>query len=118
NDPGCPSIVRAIGVERVGVENGLLVVVAFGVTQTWVDVPENSTGDTGARPMLVRQVTIAKHVGDALHTRTFNAWSGPPLGWKRQPRADRWVPWDRLIWREWHAVHVLADGTLDLPPPS
>lgn len=114
NDPGCPSIVRSIGVERVEIERGLLVVVALGVNQTWVEVPEGSAGDTGARTQLFRQVTVVKRSGDTLHTRTFLGWSGPPLGWKRQPHADGKVPWGRLPWRDWHDVHVLADGTLDL----
>ena len=118
DDPGCPSIVRLVGIESVRIEHGLLVVVGLGVDQTWVDVTQGSMGDSGARDRLLREVSVAKRVGDGLHTRTFQAWSGPQLGWKVQPRPGRTVPWSRLMWRDWRAAHVLADGTLDLPPPQ
>jgi hypothetical protein len=116
-DPGCPSIVNLIGIERVIVQRGMLVVVALGVNHTVVDVPEGTVGDTGLRPQMLRVVTVVKRVGDTLHTRSFDAYSGPPLGWKRQTRQDRFVPWDKLAWREWRDVHVRADGTLDVPDP-
>jgi hypothetical protein len=116
-DPGCPSIARNIGIERIEIQNGLLVVVALAVLSTMVEVPEGSVGDAGWRLELRRQVTVVKRVGETLHTRMFPSWSGPALGWKRQPRANRIVPWDRLMWRDWQDVRALADGTLDLPPP-
>jgi hypothetical protein len=113
-DPGCPSIVYGIGIERIAIEHGLLVVVALGEDVTFIDVSDAPV-DSGARTRLVRQVSVARQVGESLHTRTFSASSGAPLGWKRQPHQDHALPWERLVWRDWHEVHVRADGTLSLP---
>ncbi len=120
SDPGCPSLVRDTGLSRIVIENGLLVIVALGATSTFVEVPENTINDSGQRLRLVRQVNIVKQVGPTLHTRTFDAWSGPPLGTKVQPSGARFVPWDRLMWREWRDFHVQADGTVTVQgtPPG
>jgi hypothetical protein len=121
SDPGCPSIVRDTGLSRIVIENGLLVIVALGATSTYVAVSGNDTGDSGERLRLVRQLNIVKQDGATLHTRTFDAWSGPPLGRKVQPSGTRFVPWDQLRWSEWHDFHVQADGTLTIvgiPPAS
>ena len=120
SDPGCPSIVRDTGLSRIVIENGLLVIVALGETSTYVEVPENAINDSGQRLRLVRQINIVNGEGPTLHTRTLDAWSGPPLGKKVQPSGTRFVPWDRLLWREWRDFHVQADGTVTIvgAPPE
>lgn len=125
-DPGCPSIFRGVSVESARLENGQLVIVTLGDSTTYVEVPEpkvdpNATEDapapptdTGARLQLVRQVTIVKLGTGSLKIRDYPYWSGPALGYKLQPRGDKFLPWVSLPWKERRSFKVDQDGGLEL----
>lgn len=117
NDPGCPSIVRKIGIERVSIESGVLVVVALGETTTWTDPAPDDTNDSGARGALVPVVSIAKADGKLVHLRQFQTMGGPDLGSIVQPSA-RFVPWHKLAWKNRTPFSIERDGTLTLHTKS
>ncbi|MEM1034807.1 MAG: hypothetical protein AAGN82_30990, partial [Myxococcota bacterium] len=104
-DPGCPSITRAMGLDRAWVEDGHLVLVSVGAMGTYVEDTPAAPG--GYRPMLGRGVFILSWVGDQLHamgrpnlrhqdgahrerTRLVGrhpvAFPAPPRGARRTPR--------------------------------
>ena len=111
DDPGCPSYVREIGIERVSIENGMLVVVALGTTTTFVDPAPGDSGDSGARQALLPVVSIAKLDGERVHLRHFQSMGGPELGSIVQP-STRFVPWHKLAWKNRVPFAIKADGTM------
>ena len=111
-DPGCPSIVRPLALEQARVENGHLVLVALGVTAGWAEPLGDD--DPGMRDLLVREVAVAKWVGDELVLRHYPQFAGPELGTKLRPTFDSHLPWEVLPWSGRQEFVVLADGTLQV----
>ncbi|NUP07329.1 MAG: hypothetical protein HOW73_14860 [Polyangiaceae bacterium] len=115
SDPGCPSIVRKVGVERIGIDNGILTVMTLGEDTTWVDTHESDM-DGGARGRLVRQITIAKVDGATVHTRSYTGFGAPVLGHKIQPRVKR-VAWSALPWVDRRSFEITDKGLLLVDEP-
>lgn len=115
NDPGCPSIVRLVGVERISMDQGLVVIIAKGEDRTMVG-PKNDK-DSGWRRRLLPVVVLAKLDGEVMHTRRFEKWGGLWLGEKVQP-GEIAIPWSKIPWSGRPPIKVRADGTLDVPEPD
>jgi len=87
-DPGCPSIVREIGIDEVSVQHGMLVVVMAGDRTTYVE--PTTEADPGYRAELVRFGLWARDDGGAVkfafeepNTRPWLGRSGVGAGWGR-----------------------------------
>jgi len=113
-DPGCPSIVRTVALDELRLQAGFLVVVSLGVDTTWVEVPDGSVDDGGARRRLRREILLVQADGATVHTRTFDpqySSLGDELGEKVQPSMHD-VPWTGLQWHGRHGFRIEAGGAL------
>lgn len=98
-DPGCPGIIREVGIDEVSVQHGMLVVVMAGDRTTYVE--PTTEDDPGYRGELVRLAFWARDDGGAVKFAFDDPMTRPSLGHKVQPHWQRahFVPWQRLPWR-------------------
>ena len=107
DDPGCRTM-RTVAIERLGVENGILVLVTLAEKIAYM--PEHDA----SREVLLPVVSIAKADGDRVHLRYFHAWNdGADLGRIERP-PGRSVPWHTLAWRHRRPFSIEPQGTLKL----
>lgn len=111
NDPGCPSITRAMGLDRAWVEDGHLVLVSVGETQAYVDPVPHNPDDYGMRTKLIRGVFVLSWVDTGLQTKDYTPWGGPTYGHKMGGPPGSVLSWDSIPWQQRSRPKVV-DGKL------
>ena len=116
-DPGCPSIVRDIGIDGAAVQHGRLVIIMAGERTTYVDPV--SEDDPGARMELVRSPHWSSDANGGTTFKTTDPWTaGSTLGSKVQPGGPhgRWVAWGVLAWQGFRSLQVDPTGAVHVSP--